>query len=182
MVSYFKKKTENLNKEITDRELGVDLIGPNHGCGSMNGGQIGHRPQKPKGAIKSRKDYTTDVDLYAELAQTYALFQSAHEVSVLRFRGNERDDPESYPVILPRGTNTVVKTGHMDIQQTESASMPSASGNEGRLPKETYVQSDRLQSLFNPQCSPGIPTASIGALQESPFHPLQPSKLVRTAT
>ncbi|CAG8000048.1 unnamed protein product [Penicillium salamii] len=175
-VAHVKKKIEKLNKEITDRELGVDLIGPNHGCGSMNGGQIGHRPQKPKGAIKSRKDYTTDEDLHAELAQTYALFQSAHEVSVLRFRGNERDDPESYPVNLPRGTNTMVKTGHMDNQQTESTSMPSASGNEGRLPKETYVQPDHLQSLVNPQRSPEIPTASIGALQDSPLHPLQSSK------
>lgn len=84
-VAHIKKKIEKLNKEITDRELGKDLIGPNRGCVSMHSGQVYHRPQKRKWTIKSRENHSIDEDIHTELARIHGLFSSAREVSILRF-------------------------------------------------------------------------------------------------
>lgn len=174
-VARAKKNIEKLNKEIADRELGADFVRPNAGYNLMNSGQFDHRPQKRKWSMKSRKNHPTDKDLHAELAQMHELFSSARQVSVLRFLGNERDDLDLYPVILPRGTNPVIKTGYTNNQQTEQ--MESTSMTDlARSSKETYVQSDHIQSPVNPQRTLEIPKVSIGALQGSPLPAMQSPK------
>lgn len=175
-VAHVKKKIEKLNREITDRTLGTETVGPNGGHNPINSGQFDHQPQKRESLMKSRKIHKIHNDLHAELAQTHELFSSARPESVLTFRGNERDDPDLYPVTLPRGMDTVMKTGYLNNQQTESTSMTSASENSVSSSKETYVQLDHPRSPFNLQRPLQISNVCFGALQGSPLPAIQLNK------
>jgi hypothetical protein len=174
--AHIMKRIEKLTKEITNRELSRDFVRPTRGIELLNDCQLDHRPQKRKWSTKSRKDHTTDEDLHAELAKAHELLSLGHQVSVLGFRGNEQDDPDLYPVILPRGTNTVMKTEYMENNKAESTSTPTASENAGRSPEETYVQPDHLPSLVNPHRSLEIAKFCVGALQDSPLPAMQSPK------
>jgi hypothetical protein len=175
-VAHVKKNIEKLNKEIADRELGADFAGPNAGYNPMNSAQFDHRRQKRKWSMKSRKNHTTDKDLHAELAQMHEVLSSARQMSVLRSRGNERDDPDLHPVILSHMENTVTKTGCKNSQQMGSTPTTSAFENSVRPLKKIYLQSSHLESPVSPQSPHGIRNVSIGALQGSSLPAIQSLK------
>lgn len=172
-VAHLKKKIEKLNKQIAVRELGSDSGGPSHAYNPTNVGQLNHPPQKRKWSMKPRKSKTTDNDLYAELALMHELFSSAREVSVLRLRGDEQDDPDLHPVTLPRGTSTLSNSGYMNNQHLESTSVTLTSKTSVQSSTKSYEPVDRLQSSVNLQPPLEIPKVSVGALQGSPL----PAKL-----
>lgn len=45
-VAHLKKKIERLNKQITDRESGLNFIGPSCSYNLMNSGQLNDPPQE----------------------------------------------------------------------------------------------------------------------------------------
>lgn len=88
-------------------------------------------------------------------------------MSGFELRGNEQDDPDLYPVMLPRGSTTLMKTEDIDTQTLESTSIISASEGSVRLSKERYVQLSNTENIFYPRCLLEIPKVSIGALPGS---------------
>lgn len=147
-VAQAKKKIEKLRGQITDSEIGWKFVGPSHGY---------DQPRKRKWSTQSWKDRTVE-DLRIELARTNHLLSSARQMSVLRFRGTEQDDPDLHPVNLVCGTDTMRDTSSTDNRHTENTSTSST-----RSSASPHVQPDRLQSpggLQYPLEIPNVPVAT----------------------
>lgn len=165
--AHVMKKISRLHEQITDRKLGTKFDGKFSGYDPMNDEQCNHRHQKRPWSTNSRRGQTSDNDLHAELALCTELLSSPHRVSVLGLRGNERDDPDLYPVILPGRSNTLMETQVMNNQPLKRTHTTSASEGSVRWLKGRYVQLNHAEPLFCTQRPLEMRKVTISPLQGS---------------
>ncbi|KAI3055892.1 transcriptional regulator family: Grainyhead/CP2 [Aspergillus niger] len=109
-VAHVKKTMEKLRQQIAQAEMGSGNCGKrkrSNGLVALKGADP--RPAKitkykrvrSMGSQDGPGKMRLEGDLHAKLALMQGMFTSARPVSVLGLRGEEQDDPELYPVMLP---------------------------------------------------------------------------------
>lgn len=118
-VAHIKKTIEKLNQQITQVENGAKDVGKRkRSCGDKVNSQRPSKVQKHKRTWSISSQESTgrpaaEEDLHMKLATMQDMFTSTRPVSVLYLRGYEDDDPDAYPVSLPRqatDTTNIVST------------------------------------------------------------------------
>ncbi|PYH93290.1 hypothetical protein BO71DRAFT_431129 [Aspergillus ellipticus CBS 707.79] len=110
-VAHVKKTIEKLRQQIAQAEMGA---GNYYGKRKRSGGSIALKGADPRPAKISKHKRTWSMgsqdgpgkmsledDLHAKLALMQDMFTSTRPVSILALRGDEPDDPDSFPVVLP---------------------------------------------------------------------------------
>lgn len=99
-LARIKRTIEKLKQQATQTGSGMgDLSERERGSGMATKGGI-HRPGKVQ---KHKRSWSRPAgDLHQKLATMQDILTSTRPVSVLYLRGSEQDDPDLYPVALPR--------------------------------------------------------------------------------
>ncbi|GFF48626.1 putative zinc metalloproteinase YIL108W [Aspergillus udagawae] len=116
-VAHVKKTIEKLRQQIAQAEMG----GGNYGKRKRAGNPISLKSsdQRPAKISKHKRTWSmssqdaeklsVEDDLHAKLGMMQDMFTSTRPVSILGLRGDEQDDPDLYPVILPGDSFDQVK-------------------------------------------------------------------------
>ncbi|KAJ5367846.1 hypothetical protein N7541_001787 [Penicillium brevicompactum] len=120
--THAEKKIEKLQKQIVDKKIAVNFDRRNRKNSPSNVEKIDIRPQKKRRwSISSRQSSMSGRELYSELATMTEILSSARPVSVLDLRGNEKDDPDLYPICLSHGMSNSIKADISDNQHSIQA-------------------------------------------------------------
>lgn len=159
-----QKMIEKLNKQIVDGMTGADFDRRSRNNSLLNGEKFDIRPQKKRRwSISSRNSSVSGKDLHADLAAMTQIISSARPLSVLGLRGNEKDDPDLYPICLSNGSSNSMGNGVLNNQYRRYA-IDLASEGAAQLPKKANMKLD----LFSPDCQERplkMPKVSIGTSQ-----------------
>lgn len=109
-VAHVKKTIEKLRQQIAQAEMGAG----NYGKRKRSNGSIALKGADPRPAKITKHKRTWSMgsqdgpgkmsledDLHAKLALMQDMFTSTRPVSILGLRGEEQDDPDLFPVMLP---------------------------------------------------------------------------------
>ncbi|KAJ5946417.1 hypothetical protein N7454_003256 [Penicillium verhagenii] len=172
--TYIMRRIEKLNKQIRCRDTGAHVDRRTRKDSLMKGEKFDIQHQKKrKWSISSHKSSTSDKDIHDQLATMTDILSSARPVSKLRIRGDEKDDPDLYPICL---SNASTKTG--DLKSEYSVHVIN-SGFEGaaQLSRKANLQ----LGLHSPDCQerpPKMPRVSIRTCQVCSPSPANTSKSV----
>ncbi|KAJ6003847.1 hypothetical protein N7540_013129 [Penicillium herquei] len=146
-VAHIMKKIDKLHQKIDNKERATDLARPIHSYDVTNGRQ----------------------DPHAELALMHEILQSARQESVLSLRGEDKDDPDLYPVALSIETDLAKAEDRKTQQPNETFRPPTPEDPEeaNRLSQEHYTQSNDTQSPLSLNPPLEIPKLSNGAMKPS---------------
>lgn len=118
-VAHVKKAIEKLKQQIAQAEMGGNFGKRKRSNvpGTMKGAADAARPVKvPKhkrtwsmSSQEGGEKLSVEDDLHAKLAAMQDMFSSTRPISILGLRGEERDDPDLFPVHLPGDVNDFVK-------------------------------------------------------------------------
>lgn len=125
-VAHVKKTIEKLRQQIAQAEVGGGFGKRKRGSTSANGKgtdrsmKVKHKRTWSASSQDGQcEKMSLEDDLHAKLAMMEAMFSSTRSVSTLSLRGEEGDDPDMYPVRLPRESNgDSVKIEVLDRQNT----------------------------------------------------------------
>ena len=109
-VAHVKKTIDKLQQQIAQLESGMKDFGKRKRTASMAGKSGGERPGK---VLKHKRTWSVssqgssgrpaaEEDLHHKLATVQDMFTSTRPVSVLYLKGTEQDDPDLFPVTLPK--------------------------------------------------------------------------------
>lgn len=99
--TYVTKRIEKLNKQIINRVTDAHFDESSRNDCLTNGEESDIRHQKKrKRSMSLHKSPMPDKDLHDQLVTMTGVLSSARPVSELRHRGNEKDDPDLYPICL----------------------------------------------------------------------------------
>ena len=141
-IAHIKKTIEKLKQQIAKAEMGGGL-GKRRRCSksaaSIKGSNDLSKITKNKRTFSmSSQDgapekISLEDDLQANLAMMQDMFSSTRRLSVLAFRGDEKDDPDLYPIRLPAQSEFVQAFGlgrqSNAMQPTESLILSPTSSN-----------------------------------------------------
>ncbi|KAJ5556321.1 hypothetical protein N7494_000236 [Penicillium frequentans] len=154
--TYVEKRIEKLKKQIIDRGPGAHFDKSNRDECLTNGGQFDIRHQKKrKRSMSSHKSPMSDRDLHNQLAAMTDVLSSTRPVSGFCLRGNERDDPDLYPVCPSSTFSAAGVLDNQDIHVTNSTSELAA-----QLSEKANLQSD-LHALDYQERPPKMPKTSV---------------------
>lgn len=108
-VAHVKKNIEKLRHQIAQAEMGAGNYGKRKRAG--NAVSTKNSDQRPTKILKHKRTWSVssqdgeklslEDDLRTKLAMMQDMFTSTRAVSILELRGDEQDDPDLYPVLLP---------------------------------------------------------------------------------
>ena len=162
--THAKKRIEELNKQIVDKMTGADFDRQSRNNSLLNGGKFDIRPQKKRRwSVGSRNSPMSGKDLHADLATMTQIISSARPVSVFGLRGNEKDDPDIYPICLSHGWSASMETGDLGNQYSIRA-ITLASEGAAQVSEKANIKLD-LQSPDCQERPPKMPQVSISTSQ-----------------
>ncbi|KAJ5890067.1 hypothetical protein N7504_010877 [Penicillium tannophilum] len=154
--TYVAKRIEKLKKQIIDRGPSAHFDNSNRDDDLTNGGQFNIRHQKKrKRSMSSHKSPMSDRDLHNQLAAMTDVLSSIRPVSGFCLRGNERDDPDLYPVCP---SSTFPAGGVLDNQDIHGTN--STSELAVQLSEKANIKSD-LYALDYQERPPKMPKTSV---------------------
>ena len=125
-IAHIKKTIEKVQQQIAQIEIGLK-DGPKRKRADVKQGS--HRPTK---ALKHKRSWSVssqnsndrlivDDDLQQKLELLQDMFTSTRPVSVLHLRGDEKDDPDVFPVTLSGSPPKTSRVSSSDCQDTWNA-------------------------------------------------------------
>ncbi|KAJ5601639.1 hypothetical protein N7510_011173 [Penicillium lagena] len=125
-IAHVKKTIEKLSQQIAQAEMGGGFGKRKRGSTNANfkGTDRSMKVKHKRTWSVSSQDgqsekMSLEDDLHSKLAMMEAMFSSTRSISVLSLRGEEGDDPDLYPVRLPREANgDITKIERLDRQNT----------------------------------------------------------------
>lgn len=157
--TYVAKRIEKLNKQIINRVTGADFEKSSRKSSLTNSEQIDIRHQKKrKRSMSSHKSPMSDKDLHDQLVAMTDVLSSARPMTKLCLRGNEKDDPDLYPICL---SSTSLTAGLLDNQECTHV-IDSASELAGQWSKRASLQLD-LETTDCQEPPPKMPKVLIRA-------------------
>ncbi|EAW09694.1 grainyhead-like protein [Aspergillus clavatus NRRL 1] len=116
-VAHVKKTIEKLRHQIAQAEMGAGNYGKRKRAG--NSTSVKNSDQRPSKISKHKRTWSVssqdgeklslEDDLHTKLATMQDMFTSTRPVSILGLRGDEQDDPDLYPVVLPGDSSDQIK-------------------------------------------------------------------------
>ncbi|PWY92431.1 hypothetical protein BO70DRAFT_367575 [Aspergillus heteromorphus CBS 117.55] len=141
-IAHVKKTIEKLRQQISQAEIGAG----NYGKRKRSGGSIALKSADPRPAKISKHKRTWSMgsqdgpgkmsledDLHAKLALMQDMFTSTRSVSVLGLRGEEEDDPDLFPVVLPESREFVKRENSRGPRFSVDASLHGASPTSSNI-------------------------------------------------
>ena len=123
-IAHVKKTIEKLTQQILQAESGVKDFGKRKRTASA----VGKASERPSKVLKHKRTWSissqgsagkpaVEDDLHTRLATVQDMFSSTRSVSKFYLRGMEQDDPDLFPVSLPKDRHEL---GRSVPQQSES--------------------------------------------------------------
>lgn len=132
-IAHVKKTIDKLKQQIAQAEMGGGFGKRKRGhATTVKGTDRPMKVAKQRTWSASSQDgspekMSLEDDLHAKLAMMQEMFSSTRSVSILGLRGEEQDDPDVYPVLLPGDSGESLKLETLNRQSTGgSQSMESA--------------------------------------------------------
>jgi len=136
-VAHVKKTIDKLKQQISQAESGLGGIGKRKRSGSM-AKQAGLRPgkvlkHKRTGSMDSDGEtsgrLSAEEDFHMKLVSMQDMFSSTRPVSVLYLNGDPEDDPDAFPVSLPREGAELNPLSKQNTWESKRSSESSPSSN-----------------------------------------------------
>ncbi|KZF21924.1 hypothetical protein L228DRAFT_269369 [Xylona heveae TC161] len=170
-VAHIKKTIDKLKQQIMQAEAGMKDFGKKKRAGSVVKPPLSTKPGKvPKhkrtwsiSSASSTGGRTVEDDLHFKLAAMQDMFTSTRPVSLLYLKGEERDDPDKFPVQLSGENRELTKAEHASLQHEWDRRHSVATMGTGQsssmvspTPSSHSIQSQPARRASSYQASPLI--------------------------
>lgn len=132
-VAHIKKMIDKLKQQIEQAESGAKDLGKRKRSGSrsMAAGRAGKIPKHKRtwsaSSQGSAERLSVDDDVQSKLTGLQDMFSSTRPVSVLYLRGSHDDDPDAFPVALPKEPSGATKINPISRRQSQDQGLSSES-------------------------------------------------------
>jgi CP2 transcription factor len=166
-VAHVKKTIEKLKQQIAQAESGMPTFGKRKRSGSMAKPAV----KGPGKVVKHKRTWSMDSegegptqstpeeDLVMKLTTMQDMFSSTRPVSVLYLRGDKEDDPDLFPVHLPRDQQEsagLTRQGTWESKASAASTPTTSNAISPTSSSNAIVSPHPGQSLFQQPTSSGF--------------------------